>query len=108
MDEGLSLLLVGALLAASVLVALGSARTGVPVLVLFLALGMLLGSDGPGGIDFDDAELAREVGIVGLVLILFEGGLQTSWRRLRGVVVPAALLSTVGVVVTMLQTGVAA
>ena len=108
MDEGLALLLVGALLAASVLVALGSARTGVPVLVLFLALGMLLGSDGPGGIDFDDAELAREVGIVGLVLILFEGGFQTSWRRLRGVVVPAALLSTVGVVVTMLLTGVAA
>jgi potassium/hydrogen antiporter len=108
MDEGLVLLLVGALLAASVLVALGSARTGVPVLVAFLALGMLLGSDGPGGIEFDDAELAREVGIVGLVLILFEGGLQTSWRRLRGVAVPAALLSTVGVVVTMLLTGVAA
>ncbi len=83
MDEGVVLLLVGAVLGASVLVALGSARTGVPVLVAFLALGMLLGSDGPGGIDFDDAELAREVGIVGLVLILFEGGLQTSWRRLR-------------------------
>ncbi|HYI75742.1 MAG TPA: potassium/proton antiporter [Gaiellaceae bacterium] len=108
MDEGLVLLIVGAVLAASVLVALGSARTGVPVLVLFLALGMLLGSDGPGGVEFDDAELAREVGIVGLVLILFEGGLQTSWRRLRGVVVPAALLSTVGVVVTMLLTAVAA
>ena len=108
MDEGLVLLLVGAVLAASVLVALGSARTGVPVLVAFLALGMLLGSDGPGGVEFDDAELAREVGIVGLVLILFEGGLQTSWRRLRSVVVPAALLSTVGVVVTMLLTGVAA
>ena len=94
MDEGV-VLLVG-VLAASVLGALGSARTGVPVLVAFLAFGMLLGSDGPGGIEFDDAELAREVGIVGLVLILFEGGLQTSWRRLRGVAVPAALLSTVG------------
>jgi cell volume regulation protein A len=69
---------------------------------------MLLGSDGPGGIEFDDAELARQVGVVGLVLILFEGGLQTSWRRLRGVAVPAALLSTVGVVVTALLTGVAA
>src|SRR5262245_39565044 len=108
MDEGLVLLLVGAVLAASVLVALGSARTGVPVLVAFLALGMLLGSDGPGGIEFDDAELAREVGTIGLVLILFEGGLQTSWRRLRSVAVPAGLLSTVGVVVTMLVTGVAA
>ena len=108
MDEGLVLLLVGAVLAASVLVALGAARTGVPVLVAFLALGMFLGSDGPGGIEFDDEELAREVGIVGLVLILFEGGLQTSWRRLRSVAVPAGLLSTVGVVVTMLVTGLAA
>ncbi len=69
---------------------------------------MLLGSDGPGGINFDDAELAREVGVVGLALILYEGGLQTSWRRLRQVAVPAALLSTVGVVVTALLTGVAA
>ena len=59
MDEGLTLLLVGAVLCASALVALGAARTGVPVLVAFLALGMLLGSDGPGGIEFDDAELAR-------------------------------------------------
>lgn len=108
MDEGVMLLAVGAVLCASVLVALGAARTGVPVLVAFLVLGMLLGSDGPGGIEFDDAELAREVGIVGLVLILFEGGLQTSWRRLRSVAVPAALLSTVGVVVTALLTGVAA
>jgi cell volume regulation protein A len=78
------------------------------VLVVFLALGMLLGSDGPGGIEFDDAKLAREVGIIGLALILYEGGLQTSWRRLRQVAVPAALLSTIGVVVSALLTGVAA
>jgi potassium/hydrogen antiporter len=108
MDEGVVLLLVGAVLAASVLVALGTARTGVPVLAAFLALGMLLGSDGPGGIEFDDVELARNVGIVGLVLILFEGGLQTSWRRLRSVALPAGLLSTLGVVVTALLTGLAA
>ena len=108
MDEGLVLLLVGAVLAASIVVALGAARTGLPVLVAFLGLGMLLGSDGPGGIDFDDVELARQVGTVGLGLILYEGGLQTSWRRLREVAVPAVLLSTVGVVVSMLVTGVAA
>ena len=108
MNEGLMLLAAGGLLCASALVALGAARTGVPVLVAFLGLGMLLGSDGPGGIEFDDAELARHVGIVGLVLILFEGGLQTSWRRLRSVALPAALLSTVGVAVTALLTGVAA
>ena len=108
MDEGLTLLVVGAVLSASALLALGAARIGVPVLGAFRGLGMLLGSDGPGGIAFDDAELARSVGIVGLVLILFEGGLQTSWRRLRGVAVPAALLSTVGVAVTTLLVGVAA
>jgi cell volume regulation protein A len=107
-EEGLLLLLVGAILAASLVVAMGAARTGLPVLIGFLALGMLLGSDGPGGIDFDDAKLAREVGIVGLALILYEGGLQTSFRRLRQVVVPAALLSTVGVAVSALVTGAAA
>src|SRR5215208_5024822 len=102
------LLLVGAVLALSIVVALGAARTGLPVLVAFLALGMMLGSDGLGGIEFDDAELAREVGIVGLALILYEGGLQTSWRRLRQVAVPAALLSTVGVVASAVLTGIAA
>ena len=102
------LLLVGAILAASIVVALGAARTGLPVLVAFLGLGMLLGSDGPGGVEFDDAELAREVGIIGLALILYEGGLQTSWRRLREVAVPAALLSTVGVAVSAVLGGVAA
>jgi cell volume regulation protein A len=107
-DEGLLLLLVGAILAASIVVALGAARTGLPVLVAFLGLGMLLGSDGLGGIAFDDAKLAREVGTVGLGLILYEGGLQTSWRRLREVAAPAAVLSTVGVFVTALVTSLAA
>jgi cell volume regulation protein A len=108
MDEGLLLLLVGGVLAASIVVAFGAARAGVPSLVAFLGLGMLLGSDGLGGIEFDDAELARKVGIVALAAILFEGGLATSWRRLREVAVPATLLSTVGVAVTALLTGLAA
>jgi cell volume regulation protein A len=107
-DEGLMLLLVGIVLSASVVAALGAARTGLPVLVAFLGIGMLLGSDGPGGVDFDDAELTQRIGTVGLALILYEGGLQTSWRRLREVVVPAALLSTVGVFVTALIAGVGA
>jgi potassium/hydrogen antiporter len=107
-DVGTMLLIVGGILTASIVVALGASRTGVPALVAFLALGMLLGSDGPGGIAFDDAELAREVGVVCLVAILYEGGLSTSWRRLRGVAVPAALLSTVGVVVTAVLTGIGA
>jgi cell volume regulation protein A len=69
---------------------------------------MLLGSDGPGGIQFNDPNLARQAGLIGLSLILYEGGLQTSWRRLRQVAIPAGLLSTVGVVVSALLTGVAA
>jgi potassium/hydrogen antiporter len=102
------MLAVGGVLAASVAVALGAAKSGLPALVAFLGLGMLLGSDGPGGIAFDDARLAREVGVVSLAAILYEGGLSTSWRRLREVAVPAVLLSTVGVVVTAGITGAAA
>jgi cell volume regulation protein A len=105
MDIGLAMLAIGAVLAASVGIAFGAARTGFPALVAFLGLGMLLGSDGPGGISFDDAELAREVGVVSLVAILYEGGLSTSWRRLRHVALPATLLSTVGVAVTAAVTG---
>jgi cell volume regulation protein A len=102
------MLAVGGILAVSVAVALGAAKSGLPVLVAFLGLGMLLGSDGPGGIEFDDARLAREVGVVALAAILYEGGLSTSWRRLREVAGPAVLLSTVGVVVTAGVTGAAA
>jgi potassium/hydrogen antiporter len=108
MDDGTILLIVGAILTVSILAALGAARTGIPSLVAFLVLGMVLGSDGLGGIEFDDAALARKVGIVCLVAILFEGGLSTSWRRLREVVVPAAALSTIGVAVTAALTGAAA
>jgi cell volume regulation protein A len=71
-DEGLALLVVGLILALSAALALGAVRTGLPVLVAFLGLGMLLGSDGPGGIDFDDAHLTRQAGVVGLGLILYE------------------------------------
>jgi cell volume regulation protein A len=105
MNIGLAMLAVGAVLGASVAIALGAAKTRLPALVAFLGLGMLLGSDGPGGIDFDDAALARQVGIVSLVAILYEGGLSTSWRRLRSVAVPAILLSTVGVAITAAVTG---
>ncbi len=83
-------------------------RLRLPVLVLFLGLGMFLGSDGPGGIYFDDAQLARSIGIIGLVAILFEGGLTSEWRAVRRVLAPAFLLSTVGVFVTAVVVGVAA
>ena len=108
MELGGTLFLVGAILAGSAVVALGAARIGVPALVAFLGLGMLLGSDGPGGIYFDDVELARTVGVISLAAILYEGGLSTSWRRLRQVAVASALLSTVGVATTAVLTGAVA
>ena len=106
--EGTLLLAVGAILALAVVSALAANRAGVPLLVGFLAVGMLLGSDGPGGIDFDDPDLARVVGVAGLVAILFEGGLTSAWRGIRPVLVTAALLGTLGVVVTAAVVGVAA
>jgi cell volume regulation protein A len=102
------LLLVGGVLLLSVLGAVAARRVRVPVLVLFLVLGMLLGSDGPGGIYFDDADLTRTIGVLGLIAILFEGGLTSDWREVRRVLAPAVLLSTIGVVVTAAIVGVAA
>ncbi len=81
-------------------------RSRFPLLVTFLGIGMLLGSDGIGGIYFDDAQLARSIGTVGLVAILFEGGLTTSWPELRPAAAPAVALSTVGVAITTAITAV--
>jgi cell volume regulation protein A len=106
--EGELLLVVGAILVAALAGAFFASRSGVPLLVVFVGLGMLLGSDGPGGIPFDDPDLARVIGVTGLVAILFEGGLTTAWRGLRPVLVTASLLATVGVVVTAAITGIAA
>lgn len=69
---------------------------------------MALGSEGPGGIHFDDAELARTIGVIALVAILFEGGLSAAWRDLRAVALPAGILATAGVAVTAVITGGAA
>ena len=67
---------------------------GCPALLLFLGLGMLAGSEGIGGIEFDDAELARTLGTIALVLILFEGGLTAGWPEIRPVLGTAASLAT--------------
>lgn len=93
------------LLLISVLVSKISDRFGVPALLLFLVLGMLAGSDGPGGIYFDDPALAQSVGIIALVLILFFGGLSTEWKQVRPVAKESFLLSTLGVFITALIVG---
>jgi potassium/hydrogen antiporter len=102
------LIAIAVLLLISILASKISDRFGVPALLLFLVLGMLAGSDGPGGIYFDDAAVAQSVGILALVLILFSGGLDTEWVQARGVLREGLLLATVGVLVTALVIGVAA
>ena len=85
-----------------------SIRLGIPTLVAFLVLGMLLGSDGPVGIAFDDPTLARQIAIVCLVAILWEGGIGSRCSQIRPVVGPAISLATIGVGLTALVTGLAA
>ena len=83
-----------------------SNRFGIPSLVLFLAIGMLAGSDGLGGITFDNPSLVRSLGITALVLILFSGGLDTEWAAVRPIIWQGLSLSTIGVLVTALLIGV--
>lgn len=85
-----------------------SSRVGLPVLVLFIAVGMLAGSEGILGIEFENYGLAHAIGTLALAIILFDGGLSTSLRTVRPVLAPSLVLATVGVVITSLLTGLAA
>ena len=75
-----------------------SVRFGIPSLVLFIVIGMLAGSDGPGGLYFDNPQLVQTLGVIALVLILFSGGLDTEWNSVRLVLWNGLSLSTIGVV----------
>ncbi|MGP4076545.1 potassium/proton antiporter [Halobacillus sp. K22] len=102
------IMLVALLLITSILVTKFSTRLGVPSLVLFIAVGMLVGSDGLGLIYFDNAEVAQLVGVFALIIILFEGGMQTKWKNIQPVIGPSVTLATVGVLLTTGLVGVAA
>ncbi len=102
------ILIAGALLAAGIVGGLLADRMRIPGLLLFLGLGMLAGSEGVGGIDFNNAELARTLGTVALVLIVFEGGLAAGWTEIRPVLWTAASLATLGTILTALIAGFAA
>ncbi len=102
------ILLTGALFLLSVLASAISARLGLPLLLVFLALGMLAGEDGPGGIQFNDVQTTYLIGTVALAVILFNGGLCTDVGSFRVGLWPALWLATVGVVVTAALTGLAA
>lgn len=99
-STALLLAIVGALLAASAIFSRASERVGVPLTLAFLGIGVLAGSEGLGGIAFENYSLAFRLGTVALVLILFDGGLNTPLDAVRQALLPASLLATLGVVGT--------
>lgn len=99
------LLWVAVLLFVSVVSSKLSDKFSVPVLLLFLAIGMLAGSEGIGGIHFDNAQMAKSIGIVALIFIIFSGGLDTNWKDSKSIVLPGILLATLGVLLTAIITG---
>jgi cell volume regulation protein A len=108
MTDGQLILVAGALLAAALAASLLAGRIRVPGLVLFLGLGMAIGSDGAGWIEFGDYERARTIGVVALALILFEGGLTAGFREIKPVLWASASLALVGTLVTAAISGLVA
>jgi potassium/hydrogen antiporter len=103
----LYILIAGAvLLLVSVFASKLSERLGVPALLMFLVIGMLAGSEGIGGIYFDDANAARILGTIALIFILFAGGLDTNWQTIRPVLWSGVSLSTIGVLLCAVLIGI--
>lgn len=101
-----NIVLVGSiLLFISIVVGKTSYKFGVPTLLLFLAIGMLAGSDGIGGIHFDNPGIAQFIGVVSLNFILFSGGLDTNWTSVKPILKEGLVLSTLGVLLTALTLG---
>lgn len=101
-----NILLVGSiLLFISIIVGKTSYKFGVPTLLLFLAIGMLAGSDGIGQINFDNPKLAQFIGVVALNFILFSGGLDTGWNSVKPILKQGLMLSSVGVLITAMSVG---
>ncbi len=100
-----TLLLIGAvLLFVSIIVSKTGYKFGVPTLLIFLVVGMIFGSDGLG-LQFHSADEAQFIGMISLCIILFSGGMDTSFQEIRPVLWPGIVLSTVGVALTTLFTG---
>lgn len=98
----------GAMLVISILASIVSARSGAPLLLVFLVLGMLAGEQGVLGIQFDNPDVALLIGSVALAIILLDGGMRTHPERFRVALAPAAVLASVGVIITCVLTGLAA
>jgi potassium/hydrogen antiporter len=104
----LVILVSAGLIVVSILTSLIAFRVGAPLLLIFLAIGLLAGEDGIGGIPFENAEAAYLVGSVALAIILFDSGFGTGWRTFRAAAGPAVVLATAGVALTASFLSVAA
>ena len=101
-----NILLIGSiLLLISVIIGKTSNRFGVPLLLLFLTIGMMAGSEGIGGVYFNNPKAAQFIGIVALNFILFSGGLETSWKTVKPILREGIALSTLGVLLTAVTLG---
>jgi potassium/hydrogen antiporter len=99
------LLIAALLLLLSIFSSKLSLKYGIPALLIFLGIGMVFGSDGLSIIDFADYQLAQSLGIIALIYILFSGGLDTKWHKVRPIVLPGILLSTIGVLISAVIVG---
>src|SRR5690606_33143363 len=88
------------LLVACVFMSKLTGRLGIPTLLVFIGVGMLAGSEGLGGIQFNDPLLAQTIGIISLILILFSGGLDTQWKEIKPFIKHGVGLATLGVIIT--------
>lgn len=101
-----NIILIGSiLLIASMVASKTSFKLGVPVLIFFLGIGMLAGSEGIGGIAFDDPLIAQVLGIIALNFILFSGGMDTKWESIKPILWRGVALSTLGVLITAIVIG---
>ncbi len=96
----LVILIGAALLVLSTFTSLLSRRLGVPILLVFLGIGLLVGVDGPGGVIFDNAPLAYFIGSIAMAIILFDAGFETPWSTWRTAAGPGLVLATLGVLAT--------
>ncbi len=108
MRDGTAILVVGLMLMAALVATMLAGRSGLPSMLLFLGIGMLVGSDGLDWLDFGDYVLARRVGVICLALILFEGGLATGFKEIRPVLGASASLALVATTITAIIGGLAA